>query len=111
MKDGPVDNVPTRVTIANNNTIAISMDPSKINNHFGNTPIYGLVHDFNVGMKMMKLDMSDSEMVKKWIPLMTGGMINNMKDWKMNQSMMSDNDSMAENMSMVDKSMMKGNTT
>ena len=42
MKDGPVDNVPTQVTIANNNTIAISIDPSKVNNHFGDTPITDL---------------------------------------------------------------------
>ena len=111
MKDGPVDNVPTQVTIANNNTISISIDPSKVNNHFGDTPIYGLVHDFNGEMKMMKIAMNDSEMVKKWIPLMTGDMIKNMKDWRMNQSIMSYNDSMAKNMSMVDKSVMKGNTT
>jgi hypothetical protein len=111
MKDGPVDNVPTQVTIANNNTIAILIDPSKVNDHFGETPIYGLVHDFNGEMKMMKIAMNDSEMVKKCIPLMTGDMIKNMKDWRMNQSIMGDNDGMAKNMSMVDKSVMKGNTT
>ena len=41
MEEGPVDNVPAWVTIANNNKIVVSIDPSKINNHFGNTPIYG----------------------------------------------------------------------
>jgi hypothetical protein len=111
MKDGPVENVPTQVTIANNNTIAISMDPSKLNNHFGNTPIYGLIHNFEEGMKEMKMMTNDSEMMKKWIPLMTADMLNNMKAWKMNQTMKNDNDSMAENMSMIDSSMMKDNTT
>ena len=60
---------------------------------------------------MMKIAMNDSEMVKKWIPLMTGDMVKKMKDWRMNQSMMGDNDSMPKNMSMVDKSMMKGDTS
>ncbi len=60
---------------------------------------------------MMKIAMNDSGMVKKWIPLMTGDMMKNMKDWRMNQSIMRYNDSMAKNMSMVDKSVMKGNTT
>ena len=110
MKDDPVDSVPTQVTIANNNTIAISMDPSKINNHFGNTPIYGLTHNFYDGMKVMKMMNNDSEMMKKWIPLMTGDMLNNMKSWKMNQTMKNDNDSMAENTSRINSSMMKGNT-
>jgi predicted carbohydrate-binding protein with CBM5 and CBM33 domain len=85
------------------------MDPSKINNHFGNTPIYGLVHNFNEGIKVMKMMANDSEMTKKWIPLTTEDMLNNAKIWKMNQSMKNDNDSMAENMSVMDSSMMKGN--
>jgi hypothetical protein len=42
---------------------------------------------------------------------MTADMLNNMKSWKMNQTMKNDNDSMAENMSMMDSSMMKDNTT
>ena len=111
MKDGSVDNVPTQFTIANNNTIAISMDPSKTNNHFGNTPIYGLIQNFEEGMKVMKMMTGDSEMIKKWIPLMTEDMLNNMKSWKMNQTMKNDNDSTAENMSMTDSLKMKGNTT
>jgi hypothetical protein len=42
MRDGPVSNVPTTWTVYNNNTLAISMDPTKIDNHFGDTPIYGV---------------------------------------------------------------------
>jgi hypothetical protein len=111
MKEGPVDNVPTRVTIANNNTIAVSIDPTKINNHFGNTPIYGLIHNFNEGIKVMKMMINDSETMKKWMPLMMEEMMKNMKNWKMNQTMMNDSYSMDKNMTMMDKPLMKGNTT
>jgi hypothetical protein len=90
IKEGPVDDVPTRVTIANNNTIAVSIDPSKINDHFGNTPIYGPKHNFNEGMKVMKMMINDSETMKKWMPLMTEELVKNMKNWKMNQTMMND---------------------
>ena len=43
MKDGPVLNVPTTWTTSDNNTLAIELDPSMVNNHFGESPIYGLV--------------------------------------------------------------------
>jgi hypothetical protein len=44
MKDGPVQNVPTSITLLDGNEISIWFDPSKVNNHFGNTPIYGTQH-------------------------------------------------------------------
>ena len=53
LKDGPVNNVPTTWTIINGNILTISMDPSKTNNHFGNTPIFGLVSSTGKNMKMM----------------------------------------------------------
>jgi hypothetical protein len=43
------------------------------------------------------------------IPLMTGDMLNDVKGWKMIQTMKNDNDCMAENISMMDSSMSKGN--
>jgi hypothetical protein len=43
----------TKFTIANNNTIAISIDPTKSDNHFGITPINGLIHNHKERMKMM----------------------------------------------------------
>ena len=43
MKDGPVNDVPISVKVLDNNVISIWMDPTKINNHFGNTPIYGQI--------------------------------------------------------------------
>jgi hypothetical protein len=43
MKDGPVQNVPISVTAMDGNVIAIWIDPSRVDNHFGNTPIYGTI--------------------------------------------------------------------
>jgi hypothetical protein len=70
MKDGPVSNVPTTWTINNNNTITISMDPSKINAHFGDTPIYGIEQTPEKEMEFTNLMSEDSEFMDKWIPLM-----------------------------------------
>lgn len=69
MKDGPVSNVPTTWTINNNNTLAISMDPSKINNHFGDTPIYGIEQTPQKEMEFTDLMSKDSKFMDKWIPL------------------------------------------
>ncbi len=41
MKDGPVTTVPTNITILGDSAISIWLDPSKVNNHFGDSPIYG----------------------------------------------------------------------
>ena len=43
MKDGPVNNVPLSIKSMNNNVLSIWVDPTKVNNHFGNTPIFGLI--------------------------------------------------------------------
>jgi hypothetical protein len=43
MREGPVTNIPTGISIMGDKVISIWLDPSKINNHFGNTPIYGTV--------------------------------------------------------------------
>jgi hypothetical protein len=44
MKDGPVQDVPTRIALLDGNAISIWADPSKVNNHFGNTQIFGTQH-------------------------------------------------------------------
>jgi hypothetical protein len=44
MKDGPVKDVPTSITFIDESAVSIWLDPSKTNNHFGNTPIYGNQH-------------------------------------------------------------------
>lgn len=41
MRDGPVTNVPTNITLFADNAISVWFDTTKINMHFGNTPIFG----------------------------------------------------------------------
>ncbi|MGH9975925.1 MAG: hypothetical protein ACRD8Z_08840 [Nitrososphaeraceae archaeon] len=43
MKEGPVRDVPVGATVMEGNVISLWLDPSKLDNHFGNTPIYGTV--------------------------------------------------------------------
>jgi hypothetical protein len=43
MREGPVPDVPTTIEIAQDKVIAISPDPAAVENHFGDTPIYGIV--------------------------------------------------------------------
>jgi hypothetical protein len=43
MREGPVTDIPTGISIMGDKVISIWLDLSKINNHFGNTPIYGTV--------------------------------------------------------------------
>jgi hypothetical protein len=79
MKDGPVSNVPTNWTINNNNTLAIAMDPSKINHHFGDTPIYGLELTPEKEMEIVNMMAEDSKFMDKWIPLMLQNTMNALK--------------------------------
>jgi hypothetical protein len=43
MREGPVQDVQTTIEIAQDKVIAISPDPAALENHFGDTPIYGVV--------------------------------------------------------------------
>jgi hypothetical protein len=43
MRGGPVHDVPVTVTVMEDNVISISPDPNAVNNHFGDTPLYGIV--------------------------------------------------------------------
>jgi hypothetical protein len=43
MREGPVPNTPMTIKIAQDKVIAITPDPAKTQNHFGNTPVYGVV--------------------------------------------------------------------
>jgi hypothetical protein len=45
MREGPVTDIPTSISIMGNKVISIWLDPSKVGYHYGNTPIYGLVMD------------------------------------------------------------------
>ena len=42
MKDEPITNVPTNITLLGDNAINLWLDPSKVSNHFGDSPIYGI---------------------------------------------------------------------
>ena len=43
INDVPINDVPISIKALNNNVISIWTDPVKINDHFGNTPIYGQI--------------------------------------------------------------------
>src|SRR5918999_3837693 len=43
MRQGPVTNVPVSIKSMESNAIRIWADPAMINNHFGNTPIFGTI--------------------------------------------------------------------
>jgi hypothetical protein len=43
MREGPVPNVQTTIEIGQDEVIAISPDPAALENHFGDTPIFGIV--------------------------------------------------------------------
>jgi hypothetical protein len=78
MKDGPISNVPTIITIANNNTITILPNPSKVNNHFGNATINGLVGSDNNTAKMTEMMATDTEVQQKISPIINMIMMKNM---------------------------------
>lgn len=44
MRGEPITDVPTNITLLGTDAISVSMDPEKVNNHFGNTSIYGTQH-------------------------------------------------------------------
>ena len=43
MRQGPVSNVPISIRAMDNNAISVWIEPTKIQNHFGNTPIFGTI--------------------------------------------------------------------
>ena len=45
LREGPVTDIPTSIKITGDKVISIWLDPSRVENHYGNTPIYGLVMD------------------------------------------------------------------
>jgi hypothetical protein len=45
MREGPVTDIPTTIRIMGDRVISIWLDPSRIENHYGDTPIYGVVMD------------------------------------------------------------------
>jgi hypothetical protein len=45
MREGPVTDIPITIRIMGDKVISIWLDPSRVENHYGNTPIYGIVND------------------------------------------------------------------
>lgn len=43
MREGPVHDVPLSIKAMDNNAVSIWVDPTKVQNHFGNTPIFGTI--------------------------------------------------------------------
>ena len=54
MREGPVVDIPASITITGDKVISIWLDPSKVSDHYGNTPIYGLVMDDEHRPPMLK---------------------------------------------------------
>ena len=100
MRDGPVSNVPTTWTINNNNTLVISMDPSTVNDHFGNTPIYGVESTPEKEMETINLMSEDSKFMDKWIPIVLHNTMSALKIDAGNTS-----DSSITNQSIINESM------
>jgi hypothetical protein len=43
MRQGPVPDVPLSIKAMDNNVVSVWVDPTKIQNHFGDTPIFGTI--------------------------------------------------------------------
>jgi hypothetical protein len=43
MRQGPVPDVPISIETMDNNAVSMWVDPTKTNNHFGDTPIFGTI--------------------------------------------------------------------
>jgi hypothetical protein len=89
MREGPISNVPSNWTINNNTTLTISMDHSMTNNHFGDTPIYGLELTPEKEIEIRDTMGEDSKFMDKWIPLIVQNTMNALKIDAGNMSNMS----------------------
>jgi hypothetical protein len=43
MRQGPVPDVPLSIKAMEDNVVSIWVDPTRVQNHFGNTPIFGTI--------------------------------------------------------------------
>lgn len=65
MREGPVNDVPTEITISQGKVVAIEFDPASIDNHFGDTPVYGMLVDMEMMMGWM--EMHHGDMMGSWM--------------------------------------------
>ena len=49
LKEGIVTDVPISIKVMNNRVISIWLDPAKVKDHYGNTPIFGIVFKREMG--------------------------------------------------------------
>jgi hypothetical protein len=73
MREGPVEDVRTDITVSEGKVIAISLDPAALDNHFGDTPVYGMVitpeiihHMMNTTTASTMMGEMDGMMCDKW---------------------------------------------
>ena len=64
MREGPVSDVGTRITISDT-ILQLEFDPTMIDNHFGDTPIYGMMVDMEMMMGWM--EMHHGDMMGSWM--------------------------------------------
>ena len=49
LREGIVPDVPTSIKVMDDRVISIWLDPAKVKNHYGNTPIFGIVFKHEMG--------------------------------------------------------------
>jgi len=60
LRNGIVQNVPTTVKFMGDRVVSIWVDPSMVDNHFGNTPIYGTIMRPDTGSDRVNSNSSSS---------------------------------------------------
>lgn len=63
LREGPVHDVDTEITISGGNIIAISIDQEQTDNHFGDTPIYGMTITPEIVQQVMSKAMNHTRMM------------------------------------------------
>ncbi len=94
MREGPVPDVPTTIEIAQDKVIAISPDPAAVENHFGDTPIYGIVVSPELIEQMMMRHGNMSGMMQGQMDGMMQGQMDGMMQGQMDGMMQGQMDGM-----------------
>src|SRR5919199_163097 len=55
LREGIVSDVPTSIKVMDGRVISIWLDPAKVKNHYGNTPIFGIVFKREMGSSPVSL--------------------------------------------------------
>ncbi|MCI0563617.1 MAG: hypothetical protein MN733_34525, partial [Nitrososphaera sp.] len=62
MREGPVSDVDTQIVVSQDRVVEIQLDPASLDNHFGDTPIYGLVITHEMISEFMEKTMIQEHM-------------------------------------------------